>query len=188
MKQEMNRQIITRHIKELGATNCRFIPSRFLIPEERIRHYCREDKCGCYGRHLMCPPNTETVSEVRRKLIKFKSGILIQYSENLDVKNDIKGLRKTKLKLHKIILETERYLEEEMGFENTLGMIGGTCELCDECAGYKGEGCMYPEKARTSLEALAIDVISLQKKLNLDGAFYKDKITWTGMIMVEGDF
>lgn len=184
----MDFQAITRYIKESGATNHRFIPSRLLIPEERIRSYCYEDKCGCYNKHLMCPPNTETVSEIRRKLKSFKTGILLQYTDNVNVRDDNEGLKKTKLKLHHIVLEIEKYLKENMGPEYLLGMIGGSCELCDECAGYRNEPCVFPEKARTSMEALAIDVIGLLRKLKLDSEFYSDRITWTGLVLIDREF
>lgn len=182
----MNCQIIANYIRRLGASNCRFISPRLLVPQERIRNYCYEDKCGCYNKHLMCPPNTETIPEIVKKLKGFQTGILIQYSEDLDVHNDMAGLRETKLRLHHIVLETEKYLEEKIAFKNIWGMIGGACALCDECAGRRGDLCIYPDMARTSLEALAIDVVSLLEQLNLDAEFCKDRITWTGMILLEG--
>ena len=181
----MNRESIRRHIKALGATNCQFVSSRLLVPEERIRHYCYENKCGCYNRHLTCPPNTGTVQEIEEKLKAFRTGILIQYSEKVDVQNDKQGLRKTKLKLHHVVLETEKYLKEEMGLENMWGMIGGNCALCDECAGYRDEPCTYPDKARASMEASAIDVIGLLGQLGLDTEFHKDRITWTGIVLID---
>lgn len=181
----MNRETVLEYVKGLGATNCRFVSTRVLVPEERIRDYCREDKCGRYNRHLTCPPNTGTVEEIIEKLKGFKTGVLIQYFDDVDVDNDEEGLRRTKLNLHRIILETEKYLQEELGFEKVWGMIGGNCDLCEECAGYRGERCEYPDKARTSMEALAIDVMGLLGQLNLDTGFYKDKVTWTGIVLLD---
>jgi predicted metal-binding protein len=181
----INHQSILPYIKVLGATHCQFIPSRFLIPEERIRGYCYQNKCGSYNKHLTCPPHTGTISEIKQKLNTFKTGILIQYSENINIEKDKEGLKRTKLKLHHMILETERYLKEKMGFENIWGMIGGHCDLCDECAGYRGDLCEHPDKARVSMEALAIDVVGMLGKLNLDAEFHPDKITWTGVVLVD---
>jgi predicted metal-binding protein len=187
MENTMHRQAIAEYVGTLGATNCQFVASQSLVPEERIRGYCYENKCGCYQRHLTCPPNTGTVQEVKERLKPFKTGILIQYSKDIDVRNDKDGLRETKLKLHHIILETERYLKEEMGTDNVWGMIGGNCAWCDECAGYRDGPCTYPDKARVSMEALAIDVMALLEKLGLDTGFYDDKITWTGIVLLDRD-
>lgn len=181
----MNCQSILKYLKGLGATHCQVISSHLLVPEERIRKYCYENKCGCYNKHLSCPPYTGTVSEVKKKLNAFKSGILIQYSQNLNVQNDKEGLKRTKLKLHNIVLEAETYGKENMGVNTIWGFIGGNCELCDECAGYRNEACTYPEKARVSMEAIAIDVVNLLRMLHLDTEFRNDKITWTGIVLFD---
>lgn len=112
-------------------------------------------------------------------------GILIQYSDDVDVEKDKEGLRKTKLKLHHIVLETEKYLREKLGFQNIWGMIGGNCDLCDECAGHRGEPCGYPEEARASIEACAIHIVALLEKLGLDTEFRKDRVTWTGIVLTD---
>jgi predicted metal-binding protein len=133
----------------------------------------------------MCPPNTGTIEEIERKFKSFTAGVLIQYKRCMDVRNDPRGVRESKLTLHRIILETETYLREEMGFRNVMGMVGGDCALCDRCAGYRGEACPKPEKARPSLEALAVDVVALLRGLKLDTAFHSDRITWTGMVLFQ---
>ncbi len=181
----MNRESILNHVKALGATHCQFVDVELLVPEERIRGYCREDKCGRYQKHLSCPPSTGTVEETAKKLEGFRTGVLIQYSQNLDVKNDKEGLRRTKLKLHHLVLETEKYLKDNVSCEGVWGMIGGNCDLCDECAGYRDEPCEYPDEARASMEAYAINVVGLLKKLKLDSEFRDDRVTWTGIVLVD---
>ena len=183
----INHESILHSIKGLGATHCQFIPSQLLIPEERIRGCCYQNICGSYNRHLTCPPNTGTISEINHKLKMFRTGILIQYSENIDVQNDQEGLKRTKLKLHHIVLETERHLKEKMNLENIWGMIGGRCDLCDECAGFSSNPCVHPDTARVSMEAVAIDVVSLLKRLHLDAEFHDDMITWTGIVLTDDE-
>ena len=65
-------------------------------------------------------------------------------------------------------------------------LIGGSCRLCPTCAAVEKKPCRHPDKARTSLEALGIDVIALQQRLGLDAAFLPDRITWTGCILIGG--
>jgi predicted metal-binding protein len=52
-------------------------------------------------------------------------------------------------------------------------------------AGFRGEPCENPDKARFSMEALAINVVSLLGKFNLDNKFHDDRITWTGMVLFD---
>lgn len=63
------------------------------------------------------------------------------------------------------------------------GLIGGTCSLCDVCKARSNEPCPYPNCARMSLEAIAVDVTSLLDKFGLDNSFRADRITWTGCIL-----
>jgi predicted metal-binding protein len=132
----------------------------------------------------MCPPRTGTITEIADKFRTFNTGILVQYAKRLDVKNDRAGLTATKRILHEIILETEDFLREQTGIPAIFGMIGGECELCEKCAGFMGETCVYPDRARPSLEALGVDVIGLLDALSLDGRFHDDKITWTAMVLI----
>jgi predicted metal-binding protein len=84
---------------------------------------------------------------------------------------------------HTKILQIEEMLESK-GFDNLWGLIGGTCLLCETCGAKTGEPCRHPDKARPSLEAIGIDVLKLLKDLGLDNKFHKDKITWTGSILI----
>jgi predicted metal-binding protein len=169
---------------ELGIEEVVFFEAGILQPEDRIRQYCIQNKCGKYGANHMCPPQIGSVDDVKTFLQKYKRGILLQYSGSLDVKKDSKGLKKTKIDFHRKILELEKYLKQH-GETEIMGMIGGNCELCITCKAALGEACSHPGRARTSLEALAVDVMGLRKALGLDAAFYDDKITWTGCILAE---
>jgi predicted metal-binding protein len=128
------KKIIEDYVKKLNISSFKLIPSSLIVPEQRIRDYCYENKCGCFNKHLTCPPYSGTVDEIKKKLKNFKNGVLIQYTENINVRNDNEGIKRTKIKLHNIVLEIEEYLKEKVRIENVWGMIGGNCALCDECA------------------------------------------------------
>ncbi len=55
--------------------------------------------------------------------------------------------------------------------------------MCDECKAVSDEPCAYPESARPSLEALAIDVVALLDTLGLDSRFHPDRVIWTGCVL-----
>ena len=100
----------------------------------------------------------------------------------LDVENDREALMETKLDFHDKVLRFEEHLRIQ-GVEHAWGMVGGSCDLCEVCQARIDEPCWYPEKARTSLAALGIDVIALLDKYGLDSAFHPDKVTWTGCVL-----
>jgi predicted metal-binding protein len=128
------------------------------------------------------PTYVGSLDEIRAKLREFRRGLLLQYSKNIDVHGDRKGVRLIKIDFHKKILQLEEFLRNSE-LPHVWGMIGGNCEECDVCKIKNSEPCAYPEKARSSMEANGIDVLDLLAKLGLDNDFHKDKITWTGCLL-----
>ena len=115
--------------------------------------------------------------------IMFRRGVLLQYVKFLDVKGDAEGVRQTKIDFHHKILRIEESLRLQ-GISEIWGMMGGNCELCDTCGAKMGKPCVYPDPARTSLEAIGVDVLALLDRLGLDSQFHADKITWTVCIII----
>ncbi len=176
----MNAQWV-RFAQEIGIETCLTFDPKLLTPEQRIRGLCGEDKCGNYGHHHMCPPRIGSSEEAKSRIGMYQNGILLQYSKPLDVKNDREGLKQSKLDFHEKVLQLEGLLRSD-GIEHPWGMIGGSCELCGVCR--VDEPCPYPERTRTSLTALGIDVIALLAKCGLDSEFHPDRITWTGCVLL----
>lgn len=173
---------IKEYSEKLGIDVCVEIDLALLFPEERVRAYCEENKCGSYGRNYMCPPNAGSLDEIRERLKKYGDGYLLQYSQEMNLKKDWKNLIKSKDDFHEKILKLEDYLKKE-GIDDVWGLIGGNCGLCDTCAIQKDKPCRHPDDARMSLEAIGINVIGLLNKLGLDSNFHQDRITWTGCIL-----
>jgi predicted metal-binding protein len=167
---------------EKGMITCKEIDPKTLVPEERIRAYCIENKCGNYGKNYTCPPHAGTLEEINTRIRKYSHGLLLQYSVELDVSKNIKAVLKTKDDFHKKILETEEFLKSQ-GINDIWGMIGGNCGLCDTCSIVKEKPCRHPDKSRMSLEALGIDVGAVLDRLGIKLNFAKDRITWTGCIL-----
>ncbi|MEA1958791.1 MAG: DUF2284 domain-containing protein [Chloroflexota bacterium] len=153
-----------------------------LVPETRIRELCFENKCGKFKNHYMCPPYVGSLGSIEDRLQEFRKGILFQYEKPLDVVNDTEGLTQSKLEFHEKILALEHYADS-CGLPRAMGMIGGSCELCDVCKASLKEPCPHPTRARMSLESIAINVILFLDRLGLDSEFRPDRIKWAGCIL-----
>jgi predicted metal-binding protein len=169
-------------IRELGIQVCVDIPASHLKPEHRIRELCHENKCGNYGAHYMCPPHIGTIDEIAQRIRRFTFGFILQYTKPLDVRNDPEGVTRSKVEFHRRILKLEKDLEKG-GISDVWGLMGGDCALCRPCKAVSAEPCPYPDQARTSLEALGVDVLALLDTLGLDSRFHSHRITWTGCIL-----
>ena len=174
-------QVMAR-ARRLGAQVRVAFDPRVLVPEERIRELCYENRCGNYGAHYMCPPHIGTVEELKTRLATYRRGVLLQYSQPLDMRNDREGLRRTKTELQHIVLQLEDFVRGS-GIDDAWGLMAGSCALCDVCTARLNQPCPYPEKARPSLESLAVDVLGLLDGFGLDSAFHPDSITWTGCVL-----
>lgn len=168
--------------RKLGIHTCLEFSPELLVPEQKIRDLCQENKCGNYGGNYMCPPHSGSLEEIKARLGKFGRGILLQYSQPLDVRSDQAGLRQSKLYFHHGILRLEEFLRSA-GLEDVWGIIGGSCELCEICRAKLKTPCPYPQQARTSLSSIAVDVMALLDRFGLDNRFHPDKITWTGCLV-----
>lgn len=173
---------LLRFAKQLGIETCMEFDPTLLVPQQRVRALCFENRCGNYGNNYMCPPHIGSLYEIKDRLKKFQRGMLLQYSQPLNVTGDLEGLRQSKLDFHNKVLSLERSLRRR-GSKEIWGMIGGNCALCEFCRALTVDPCPYPQKARTSLESIGIDVIALLTTFGLDTKFRADRITWTGCIL-----
>jgi predicted metal-binding protein len=182
----MDTRLVLEQAARLEFDLCLEFAPTLLVPEQRIRNYCVENRCGSYNVNHMCPPRVGSLEEVEAALQGFPRGVLLQYSRQMDVANDREGVTRTKLEFHHLILRLERRLRKS-GATPVWGLMGGNCELCRICTVVEGKPCRHPERARTSLEAIGVDVVGLLERLGLDGRFHPDRITWTGCILLGKD-
>ena len=120
--------------------------------------------------------------EVKATLKNFHHGILLRQTVNLNIKRDWKLMKPSLLDFNNNILRVEDYLKEN-GIKDVWGIAAGTCTLCDVCGARTNTPCVHPDKARSSVEALGIDVALLLRSLGLDYQFHADKVTWTGCVI-----
>jgi predicted metal-binding protein len=182
----MDARLVLEQAARLEFDLCLEFAPTLLVPEQRIRDYCVENRCGSYNVNHMCPPRIGSLHDIAARLDRFGQGVLLQCSRPLDVADDWEGVTRTKLEFHRLILRLERRLKKR-GVTPVWGLMGGNCELCRICTVVEGKPCRHPERARTSLEAIGVDVVGLLERLGLDGRFHPDRITWTGCILIGED-
>ena len=168
--------------ERLGIDACLPLEPRLLWPEERIRRLCSADSCENYGRHYMCPPHAGPLDEIEARLRGYSRGALLRYCRPVDVPGDHDGVARIKSDFQQAILRLEDLLRDA-GCPDVWGLMGGSCGLCTPCRAASNEPCPYPDRARMSLESIAVDVLALLGKFNLDGGFHRDRITWTGCVL-----
>ena len=183
---EKAKELKTLALSFEGIFMAKLMHARDIVVDERVRFQCSYSGCRDYGRRLMCPPHTPSVDDFKKVLAGYYMALLIQLTgtiknkENWEPETD-----QLALLLHDIIYKLEKKAFS-LGFPFAAGLIGGSCKLCRECPGEKDSNarCLHPEKARPSMEAMGIDVLSMCKKAGMEVTFSSDKVIWTGMVLL----
>lgn len=177
---------------ERGATEAKIIPAHEIILDERVILKCQVPLCNGYGNHLLCPPNSPSVSQFRKVLKRYSKALLVQLrtpAEQLDSTSEEsrkKAIYTRAKELHEIVNIVEK-AAQQLHFIFAAGLIGGSCKLCDPCVGVKsGKPCKHPFKARPSMEAVGIDVHLTAETAGLE--FFADietEVVWNGLVLLE---
>jgi len=168
------------------VSRAKLLHAKDIVIDDRVRFQCSFSGCRNYGKKLMCPPNTPTVDEFRKIIDRYYMGLIVQVeSDIIDKDNWEPEVAQFALRLHDIIYRLEKRAFA-FGFPFAAGLIGGSCKLCKECAGDKDPNatCVNREKARPSLEAMGIDVITTCKRAGMEVVFSPGKVVLTGLVLI----
>jgi predicted metal-binding protein len=155
---------------ELGAANAAVIPSREIIIDERVRAKCMYPKCSNYGTNINCPPHAPELDFVRRVVAKYRWGILFSvqtdtaYFTGLGPEK-VKQRNTAKVLLNRICSDVESRAFYD-GYPLALAFGQGPCKTfwCPDqaCAALEpGKTCRFPLKARSSMEAVGMNVFGM---------------------------
>ncbi|NLZ54495.1 MAG: DUF2284 domain-containing protein [Thermoanaerobacteraceae bacterium] len=167
-------------------TSAKLIHTREIVVDERVRYQCSYSGCREYGKRLMCPPHTPSVDEFKKVLIRYYMALIVQLTGPIKDKDNWEPeTNRWALRLHDIVYKLEKKAFA-LGFPFAAGLIGGSCKLCTKCPVESDNNarCLHREKARPSMEAMGIDVLSTCKKVGLEVAFMPDEVVWTGLVLL----
>lgn len=97
--------------------------------------------CPYYGKRFTCPSATPSSDEMAGILMDYEKAIVVELKSSSEV--------------HDAVLNLENRYKQK-GFYKAFALDALPCNLCEECT--IDTHCMYPEKARPTLQACGIDV------------------------------
>ena len=181
---------------ELGAVDAKIIPVKKIVIENRVVFKC---KLGCekYGKTLACPPYAPTPDEFRKIVSEYHYAVFMKFRTKVAGDSElIKYLTKAddtsvssemKLKVEKFwsgwkdemkrILDVVHDLEKtaiKEGYLLAVGLVSGTCQLCQKCNVEKGI-CIHPTIKRYSQEGVGVNVKATAEKAGIKFTFPFDK-------------
>ncbi len=171
---------------EMGASDSRIIPARWVRFDERVRMKCKVPGCHLYGSSPNCPPHTPEIDFMRKTMKKYRRALLVKYDvpqlqDFVDQKKWLKDHEKHQRKIHDIVSAIESIASND-GYYFAVGFSSGGCKtaLCSGlvCQFFDSGRCRFPLKARPSMEGAGIDAFDLITKAGWDvypiGSKYAD--------------
>ena len=153
---------------EAGAARAAVIQASDIIVDERITLKCRIPRCFGYGTSPNCPPNAIKPSELRNILAQYHHAVFFMKEVPTDVLVDAKNVRElfsTYQEIYRIVSEIESMAYYD-GYYTAFGFAAGSCRFVfcgnsPDCPAMKGEACRFSLKARSSMEAVGMDVFKM---------------------------
>jgi predicted metal-binding protein len=164
-----------------GFSHASVLDATTLTVKSEVRDMCSVDKCHNYAKSWMCPPACGGLEENALRLKKYRAGIIVQTTGDLDDDFDYEAMMETADRQFQLFstFRTELYPE----YPNMLALGSGTCKLCEVCS-YPDLPCRNPEKAISSMEAYGL-FVSEVCQLNNIGYYYGPRtITYTGCFLL----
>lgn len=159
---------------ELGATDSKVIPADQIIIDERALMKCIYPKCKYYGTNAHCPPHAVTPQQMARIVSSYRYAIFytIKGSSECDEKIGDKEFPENVSKLRFEItsrIESETFYD---GYYFAMGFVGSSCKkyFCPkkDCAVLQNKSCRAPLIARSSMEAVGMDVFKMATRVGWD--------------------
>ncbi|MDR0598122.1 MAG: DUF2284 domain-containing protein [Treponema sp.] len=145
------------------------------------REGCEVNKCGAYGKSWSCPPACGTLEECEAKLRKYKRGLLLQSTGQLEDSFDSETMMNT------IFEHGKRFdIFRDLLYAKYPGifLIAGVCHQCEKCA-YPDKPCRFPDKISYSMEGLGMIVSEVCKDNSIPYYYGPNTITYTGAVLLD---
>lgn len=136
---------------ENGITHAKQIHPSSVVTAPWVRLKCQFG-CTEFDRTYCCPPHTSTAEQTRAILDAYRRAILF----HLEVSYAPERRKRTK-RLMSMLADLEGEMFKD-GYYKAFLLKAGPCRLCEECAKLKNMACVFPDKARPSMEGVGIDV------------------------------
>ena len=166
----------------LGADHAAVVDAAQIRTDRLFRELCAANACGMYGKCYMCPPDIGEIEALMAEVHCFDHALVYQRIGLLEDSFDVEGMMEAKT-AHRALAQSLRPLFAREEMTKVLHLGCGGCGLCRPCAKVKGESCVHPDLAMSSLEAYGIDVAHLAALGGMKYINGADTVTYFGAVL-----
>ena len=167
---------------QAGFTQAAPLEAHTLTARTEVRDMCAADRCRAYGRSWSCPPACGTPEQCQARMNRYKRGILLQTTGQLEDDFDAEGIWETERRHKDSFAVLARQIRQL--YPDCLPLTAGCCTLCRTCT-YPGKPCRFPNKRFSSMEAYGLLVSDVCLKAGLKYYYGPQTITYTSCILID---
>lgn len=168
--------------KEAGFSHVAPLDCTTIRLEQEVRSMCEADKCSMYNKNWACPPGCGTLDECGEKVKRYKTGLIVQTTGELEDAMDGETMMETQELHQENFAKFREYLQEF--YPGMLALGAGCCTKCKKCT-YPDEPCRFPDKAISSMEAYGMLVTQVCEDNQMPYYYGDCTITYTGCYLLE---
>lgn len=162
------------HVGDLDADTIELHPE--------VRAACAEDKCQSYNKTWNCPPGCGTLEECAADLHRFKRGLIVQSTGELEDAMDYEGMMDL-AKRHGETFDQFADALREM-YPDALVLGDGACRRCKTCT-YPDAPCRFPQRKSSAMEAYGMTVSEVCARNNIPYYYGPGTLTYVGCVLIE---
>lgn len=171
---------LIKKAEEIGFSHAAPLDSTTIKLRSEVRDMCAA--CHIYNTNWACPPGCGTLDECRERVGRYKSGLLVQVTAELEDAMDGETMMEAQEDHKEFFKEFRVYLQEL--YPNMLALGAGCCTVCKKCS-YPDEPCRFPEKAISSMESYGMIITDVCQENDLPYYYGDCTITYTGCYLLE---
>ena len=168
----------------LGATRAAIISVSDIQFSESFRDLCEMNSCGKYKTNWMCPPAVGPFEELKKQVMAFQKGLVIQTVYQMEDSFDFEGMMNAANIHDGIYRRILGHIRENRLVDPFLALNAGVCRFCENCT-YPDQDCLYPDEALASVEAYGIDVTALVTACGIPYNNGQASVSYVGMVLFE---
>lgn len=149
---------------------------------KEARDACAENKCHMYGKNWSCPPGCGTLEECEARLRKYKDGLILQTTCEMEDAFDFEAMADLGERHQKAFKQFAELIRAVYPGCMILGMAG--CENCKECT-YPDNPCRFPDKMTSAMEGYGMIVSEVCQRNDIKYYYGPGTLTYVGCVLVK---
>ena len=170
---------------DYGFDHVAVIETSVIRFHEDIRKACERNVCGKYNTNWMGPPAIGTISDLKKQVLRYCQGLLLQTVHRLRRQFDYQGMFAAAEAHQSLFRSFVKKIRNAHPGTRFLPLDAGCCSICETCAYQDQEPCLHPDQAIPSVEAYGMDVATLLKTADFPYNHGKESVGFVGIILFD---